>query len=445
MGERTKQESIVLLIGDLIIFVSSLWLTLLFRKLEIPNVEKVISHLVPFITIFIISTVVFFIAGLYERNSIREQTKLLSSIIYAQIANVIFAISFFYFIPVFGIYPKINLFLYIIISTFLITMWRIFGEKILESGQTRHIILVGNKKQVFQMKQEFAMHAIHRITVVEYMDVEHVTVSDITMLFKKAVDMKCAAIVVDLSNNKIGEALSDGYDFFISNILIYDINQIYENTFNQVSLHSINYSWIVETNKRSYVVYDFIKRFIDVSVSIVLVCITFPFFPLVAFVIRLEEKGKIFITQKRVGKRGKIINMYKFRTMKQSDDGVWLKEKGNENKVTRVGYILRKTRIDELPQLINVIRGDISLIGPRPDIVGLGQKLMKEIPYYMTRYSVLPGLSGWAQINQVPPQSVEETKLRFAYDLYYVKHRSVFLDIKIALRTIYEILSRNGM
>jgi len=123
---------------------------------------------------------------------------------------------------------------------------------------------------------------------------------------------------------------------------------------------------------------------------------------------------------------------------------VWLSE--NTLKVTRVGYFLRKSRIDELPQLINVIRGDISLIGPRPDIVGLGERLVNEIPYYMTRYAVLPGLSGWAQIEQrKPPQSLSETELRFSYDLFYVKNRSLLLDIRIALRTIKTLLSRTGM
>lgn len=117
----------------------------------------------------------------------------------------------------------------------------------------------------------------------------------------------------------------------------------------------------------------------------------------------------------------------------------------NDKRITRVGSFLRKSRIDELPQLWNVLRGDISLIGPRPDIYDLGQELAHNIPYYTVRSTIKPGLSGWAQISQdLPPQSLEETKLRLAYDLYYVKNRSIVLDGQIIIKTIRTLLSRGG-
>jgi lipopolysaccharide/colanic/teichoic acid biosynthesis glycosyltransferase len=123
---------------------------------------------------------------------------------------------------------------------------------------------------------------------------------------------------------------------------------------------------------------------------------------------------------------------------------VWLPV--SENKVTRIGHFLRKSRIDELPQALSIIKGDMSLIGPRADIIDLGKRLAGEIPYYSIRTVVTPGLTGWAQINQEkPPQSVEETKTRLTYDLFYIKHRSVMLDFVITLRTLKTILSREGM
>jgi lipopolysaccharide/colanic/teichoic acid biosynthesis glycosyltransferase len=130
--------------------------------------------------------------------------------------------------------------------------------------------------------------------------------------------------------------------------------------------------------------------------------------------------------------------------MNVNDGGKWLTDA--DNRVTRVGKILRKSRIDELPQILAVIKGDMSFIGPRPDIVNLGETLEKQIPYHNTRSIIRPGLSGWAQVNQdKPPQSVEESKLRLSYDLYYIKNRSLGLDIRIALRTIRTLLSRFGM
>lgn len=129
--------------------------------------------------------------------------------------------------------------------------------------------------------------------------------------------------------------------------------------------------------------------------------------------------------------------------MTTSDRGVWVKE--NDSRITRVGAFLRKSRIDELPQLYSVVAGDMSLVGPRPDIYDLGMKLSKEIPYYTVRNIIKPGLSGWAQTRQkAPPQSLEETKIRLAYDFYYIKHRSLLIDLKIALQTISTLLSRAG-
>ncbi len=129
--------------------------------------------------------------------------------------------------------------------------------------------------------------------------------------------------------------------------------------------------------------------------------------------------------------------------MKSSDEGVWVKKK--DERITRVGYFLRKSRIDELPQLWNVAKGDLSLIGPRPDIFGLRSKLEKEISYYNTRDLVRPGLSGWAQIKQEkPPQSIKETRERLMYDFYYIKNRSIILDLRIYLRTIQILVSIVG-
>jgi len=132
--------------------------------------------------------------------------------------------------------------------------------------------------------------------------------------------------------------------------------------------------------------------------------------------------------------------------MNRTDGGRWVAEADNDNKVTRVGYFLRKSRIDELPQVWSVLKGDLSLIGPRWDIKGLKDTLEKQIPYYGIRTIVKPGLSGWAQVNQEkPPQSLEETKARLSYDLYYIKNRSLGLDIQIALKTIKTLLSLVGM
>jgi lipopolysaccharide/colanic/teichoic acid biosynthesis glycosyltransferase len=138
--------------------------------------------------------------------------------------------------------------------------------------------------------------------------------------------------------------------------------------------------------------------------------------------------------------------VYKFRSMKFSDEGKWKGE--GENYVTRVGAFLRTTSLDEFPQCVNILSGEVSLIGPRNDLAALAMRLGDAIPYYSIRYIVKPGITGWAQINQqyepgnISPQSIEETKTRLAYDFYYIKNRSFALDIVIALKTVKRMVFR---
>ena len=196
-------------------------------------------------------------------------------------------------------------------------------------------------------------------------------------------------------------------------------------------------------------VYDTLKRTTDIIGGIVLGLISLIVYPFVFLAIKIEDGGPVFITQKRVGKNNEVFRSYKFRSMNRSEDGVWVGE--TDNKITKVGEFIRKTRIDELPQLWNILRGDLSFVGPRPDISGLNQRLSEEIEHYNVRNVIKPGLSGWAQIkqdygkgNQVSPQGVVDTQVRLTYDVYYVKNRSFLLDIRIAFRTIKTVLSKFG-
>ncbi len=185
----------------------------------------------------------------------------------------------------------------------------------------------------------------------------------------------------------------------------------------------------------------------DILISFVIGAISLLLYPLVYLAIKFDDGGNIFIYQERIGQNNHQIKIVKFRTMSVDDEGV-----GEENKVmkiTRVGKILRSTRVDELPQLWNVFRGDISLIGPRPELPKLVSLYEKEISFYNVRHLIKPGLSGWAQLYQeTPPKfaaDYSETKTKLSYDLFYIKNRSFWLDIKIALKTMKTLLSRSGI
>jgi exopolysaccharide biosynthesis polyprenyl glycosylphosphotransferase len=189
-----------------------------------------------------------------------------------------------------------------------------------------------------------------------------------------------------------------------------------------------------------------VKRLIDIIVSLIVIIGFFPIWVLVAVAIKLDSPGPVFYTQERVGRHGTIFKIIKFRSMYQDAEArtgpVWAGKK--DPRVTRVGRILRKLRIDEFPQFINVLKGEMSLVGPRPERPYFVEKLKKEIPYYSRRLRVRPGITGWAQIKHEYDQSLDDVRKKVQYDLYYIENMSLRMDLKIILSTIYTVLTGKG-
>jgi lipopolysaccharide/colanic/teichoic acid biosynthesis glycosyltransferase len=253
---------------------------------------------------------------------------------------------------------------------------------------------------------------------------------------------------VDFSHRGVGPLLPHLYNLIFSKISFIDSHRIYEDIFDRIPLSLVTYSWFLENISVSpKFAYDFLKRLMDIVVSFLLGVISLVFYPFVWLAIKMDDGGKIFIRQERVGQNNHAIQILKFRTMSVDDSGDG--EQSRARKITRVGRYLRASRIDELPQLWNVLRGDISLIGPRPELPKLVELYEKEISFYNVRHLIKPGLSGWAQLYQkTPPKfatDYDQTKTKLSYDLFYIKNRSFWLDIKIGLKTIRELVSRRGV
>ncbi len=188
-----------------------------------------------------------------------------------------------------------------------------------------------------------------------------------------------------------------------------------------------------------------IKRLMDMAVSATVLVVTSPLLGLAALAIRLESPGPILYTQQRIGKGNQTFTIYKFRSMRHNaeiDGAMWASQK--DSRVTRVGKWLRLTHIDELPQIWNIFKGDMSFVGPRPERPEFVTMLEEKVPYYFVRHSVQPGLTGWAQINYQYGDSIEDATNKLEFDLYYVKNMSIFLDLKIILRTIGVVILRDG-
>jgi exopolysaccharide biosynthesis polyprenyl glycosylphosphotransferase len=191
--------------------------------------------------------------------------------------------------------------------------------------------------------------------------------------------------------------------------------------------------------------YSKVKRIVDVAISTILLIITSPLFLIITIIIKISSRGPIFYVQERSGLDEKRFKLIKFRTMvnnAEENGPQWASE--NDPRVTRVGKILRKLRLDELPQLINVLKGDMSLIGPRPERDYFIRELKAKIPYYSLRFYVKPGITGWAQINYRYGASLEDAIEKLAYDIYYIKNMSLLLDISIILKTIRVVLLGYG-
>ncbi len=424
-----KKEPVILLIGDLLLFVVSLWLSLLVRNLSVPTSESFWLHLMPFSVIFVASIASFYIGGLYGKHTGLLRSKLPSTLFNTQIANSFIAIIFFYLIPIFGIAPKTLLFIYLAISSGLIIFWRRYGYFFLVPRRAENAIIIGSSEVVKEIVGEVNTNNIYNIRFVKDFN-------------------EASVVIADFGDENIKSILPDLYERIFSGVTFIDIHKIYEEIFDRVPLKLLNYNWfLVNISTHPRMVYDSLKRAMDLLLASLLGVVSLVVYPFVLVAIKLDDGKQVFITQERVGMGGKLIRIHKFRTMGTNDQGNYGGSVRNE--VTRVGAFLRKSRLDELPQLWNVIRGDISLIGPRPELPALVKLYDKEIPYYNVRHTIKPGLSGWAQIYQENhphhKEAIDETKEKLTYDLYYIKERSLLLDLKIALKTVKTLLSRVGV
>lgn len=190
--------------------------------------------------------------------------------------------------------------------------------------------------------------------------------------------------------------------------------------------------------------YLFFRMLLDVSFVIMTLPLALLFFIIIAIAIKIDSKGPIFYTQKRTGKNGKQFKIYKFRTMKLNGRKDDINFKYDSRLVTKTGMFLRKHRFDELPQLLNVLKGEMSIIGPRPEVIGYYSECAKYLPFYTKRSMLPPGITGWAQINYKHTDKIEDAYKKLEYDLFYVFNLSFLLDLKICMKTVWVVFKGNG-
>lgn len=427
-------------VGDGIVLLASLWLALFVRAFSAPTLSYFVEHIVGFIPAFFVSFLIFFIAGLYEKQTRLVRSFMTSRILGAQLASILVGVVFFFILPL-NIAPKTVLALYLAISVLLVSVWRLTLAPRIGSTHQTPAVLIGTGGAVTELYEEIQSTDRYAIRFAKQIGVE----DDVVTLLQEAIASGVRVVVVDSRNERIQEALTRTYDYLLTQVSFIEFSTLYEDVFDRVALEHIDYAWLLACLPKRHRAYDVAKRAFDIVLALILGLIALPImlFPVLFLSV---FGGHPFIFSTRIGKGGKSIALMKLRTKLFYDAGD--PEKQKINRETRLGTFLRRTRIDELPQLWNILLGDLSFIGPRPELPTIAAVYQKEIPHYDARHLITPGLSGWAQIRDYDAPrggaDVERTHRKLSYDLYYLKRRSFVVDLVIALKTVRALAAVSG-
>lgn len=420
-------------------------------------------HIKPFSILFILWIAVFYIANLYGITRFRNTAAFYSGLFQSIAVAGAIAIAMFYLIPFF-ITPKTNLFIFILLFGAMETAARSGFNHIVEKRFKRSIAIVGLNTQSLELARFIKRHPQTGYHLKYLVDIAPATNASIESLSDFGIitgveqikgiikDRGVDTIIISPEAYQMPDVLDLFYRSLEQKMTFYNLATFYERLTNQVPLGAINQTWFLENlSEGNKNIYEVFKRIIDVIAAGLFGIVSLVFYPFIIFAIKWASAGPVFIRQKRLGRTGALFTLFKFRSMIANDpsggaEGVtgatWSTK--NDPRITGVGRFLRKTRLDELPQFWNVLKGEISFVGPRAERPEFHNALKNAIPFYEERYLVKPGLTGWAQINFQYGSSVQDAAEKLKYDLYYLKNRSLILDLGIILRTIGIIFRQEG-
>lgn len=396
----------------------------------------------------------FYIADLYELDKPVRSIKYIFRFITAIFIASIITLGAFYFFP--RLWFGRGIF---VISTTLVGLftylWRLLFTFIFRKllYTQKNIVIIGSDQLTKQFSKIFESLGPYRVKgfICERL-VNNIDCSDVLGTYEQLSDIvekeNIDIVIIAVTHIENTELLKYALECKMKGVSVIDLPTFYEEVTGKVPVELVNDLWLVTTPisgvKRS--IYNMkVKRVLDIIFSllglIISLVITIP----VAILIKLESKGPIFYKQRRVGLNNNIFECIKFRSMTvdaEKNGAVWASK--NDSRVTNVGKIIRKLRIDEIPQMWNVLKGEMSFIGPRPERPEFVERLEKVIPYYNLRHSVKPGITGWAQVCYPYGASEEDALEKLKYDLYYIKNLSLFLDFQILLKTAKVVLLGQG-
>lgn len=452
----------LLFFGDIVVLYISLFLTLVIRYGKIWQ-SQIDIHFWPFTILFILWIIIFYVLNLYEPRISRNNSLFYSTLFKSIFVSGLISIAFFYIVPFLSIAPKTNLLIFILVSSGLLAIWRnLHNDLLTKTTLHKNTVFVGLNEQTMEISKFLSANPQFGFKPLYILDTQtNSAFSFIDVDFKKIDTMNDIQKILEKESIKTVVLSPQAYqlphmvDVFYKNlgrgIEFFNLSYFYENISGKVPLDSITQTWFLENVKDDKKFYSIMKRFIDIVGVIILGVFTLILTPLIALAIKWVSKGPIFYKQKRTGQGGRIFEMIKFRSMISNDPtggaedqtgATWSQK--NDPRITKIGRFLRKTRLDELPQILNILKGEMSFVGPRAERPEFHSDLVREVPFYEARYLVKPGATGWAQLQKDYYSSVSDMKERLKYDLYYIKNRTITLDLGILLKTLNVIIRGGG-
>ncbi|MDD3711338.1 MAG: sugar transferase [Patescibacteria group bacterium] len=455
---KARIRQFFLLLVDGLILILSLYIALTLRYIETPGPELWQNHLQFFGPVFVLWILIIYINSLYDFRKFINQGKLIEQATRSILLAFLITIIFFYLIPKSEISPKTNLIIFSAVFYVFFLLWRLgfalLNKKYLPTTNVAIIgyneiirrtikMIKGNPQLGYDVKFILSEKNNVLIDIAEHYEVK--LVEDVNQLARAIKQYKINILIPEKDINEMKELQKTLFNLLPTGINYCNLTKFYEEISGQIPLEILNKGWFLENlnlaNKKNF---ERMKRLYDVFFAIILLTLTLPFWPFIILFIKMGSRGPVIFKQTRVGQNSKNFKFYKFRSMKIENNNQSPTTK-NDTRITRFGKFMRQTRIDEIPQLINVLKGDMSFVGPRPERPELIKELIGNIPFYGVRNLIKPGITGWDQISgEYHSPSIADTYKKLQYDLFYIKNRTVYLDISIILKTIKTALGKEG-
>lgn len=424
----------LIVVPDIVLLYLSLWISIVLRYSGTGHEVDWPAHIIAFSAVYGLWLLFFFIQNSFDVATFRRYTVLLQNLFVAMVVNGLIAVLYFYFQPNLILTPRRLLLINVVVAYVLVLGWHLLVKYFLKNRFIEYVYVFAFADEPTELLQEIARHDFLGYQVVATLTEQTLATTSI---------VKNSSIVVPDAIEATPDVLTRLYELRKRGVSFYSHTVFYERLLRKVYLSRVSEVWFLENvSYRQKRLYTLAKRLMDILCGLIGLALLVVTFPICAVLVKLGSPGPVFFVQKRVGQGGRVFRVYKYRTMAGPVTNTWTAI--DDPRVTPIGKFLRRSRLDELPQCVNVLIGNMSLVGPRPEQVHFVEQLRKTIPFYDERHVVKPGVTGWAQINNTYAATVAETQAKLQYDLYYIKHRSFFFDLEILLKTVYYVFSWRG-